>query len=313
MRDYSKIQAGFWTGRTGKELRRHGLEVRVVAAYLISSPHANSLGLYHLPLAYIAGDTGVEADKVLSALGVLSDVGFCSYDQASETVWVHEMARYQIAERLKERDLQAEGVRREYRNLPESPFVGAFYDRYAEAFHIHERRDSGLVSVGVGAECRASQAQGGNVALVRRSEPAPAQEVVAVGQTHSLDLGDASQQVGKVVPLNARALVVPKSVVAECPHAEIVALYHELLPSCLPVRAWPERRQAYLRQRWREDPKRQNLGWWRRFFQYVGQSTFLTGKSPAKEGKPFVADLEWLLKPTNFLKVIEGRYHPATD
>ena len=51
------------------------------------------------------------------------------------------------------------------------------------------------------------------------------------------------------------------------------------------------------------------IEWWRTFFSFVAESKFLTGKTPAREGKPpFVADLEWLIKPSNFVKVIEGRY-----
>lgn len=95
----------------------------------------------------------------------------------------------------------------------------------------------------------------------------------------------------------------------DCPHAEIIAAYHEALPGLRRVRTWDERRQSMLRKRWREDSKRQSLGWWQRFFAYVATCPFLVGKVDGREGgAPFEADLEWLLKPSNFAKVIEGRY-----
>lgn len=38
MRDYAKLAPTFWTGITGKALRRRGPEGVIVALYLISSP-----------------------------------------------------------------------------------------------------------------------------------------------------------------------------------------------------------------------------------------------------------------------------------
>jgi len=91
-----------------------------------------------------------------------------------------------------------------------------------------------------------------------------------------------------------------------CPHAEIVALYHECLPACTKVKVWGEDRQAMLRKRWREDPKRQTLDYWRRLFAHCGKSDFLMGRA---SGRPFAFSLDWLIAPKNFAKVIEGKYH----
>lgn len=95
-----------------------------------------------------------------------------------------------------------------------------------------------------------------------------------------------------------------------CPHQAIVALYHEVLPQLTQVRSWEEDRRALLRSRWREDPARQNLGWWREFFEYVGRCPFLLGQEASGGRDPFLADLEWLVRPKNFRKVVEGKYEP---
>jgi len=94
-----------------------------------------------------------------------------------------------------------------------------------------------------------------------------------------------------------------------CPHQAIVALFAELLPSACQIRDWTPARQQLLRTRWREDIKRQDLAWWRRFFGYVGQSDFLMGRSATPGRKPFLLDIDWLLKSSNFTKVREGKYH----
>lgn len=100
--------------------------------------------------------------------------------------------------------------------------------------------------------------------------------------------------------------------IANVPHAEVIAAYNEILATqgltAVKPSLWSgsERAKA-LRSRWREDPKRQSVDWWRRFFGYVGESDFLMGR--AKTDRPWSADLGWLLKRENFVKVCEGKYH----
>ena len=100
----------------------------------------------------------------------------------------------------------------------------------------------------------------------------------------------------------------PSADFATCPHQKIIDLYHEVLPMCPRVRDWTPARATQLRARWNEDKKRQSLDWWRGFFEYIEGSDFLTGRS-VKPGKdPFFADLEWITKSANFVKIREGKY-----
>jgi hypothetical protein len=94
----------------------------------------------------------------------------------------------------------------------------------------------------------------------------------------------------------------------DCPHQQIVALYHEILPECPQVRDWTPARAQQLRARWNEDPRRQTLDYWRQFFTYVKGCGFLVGRSSGGNGRPFLADLEWLTRSQNFTKVREGKY-----
>ncbi len=95
----------------------------------------------------------------------------------------------------------------------------------------------------------------------------------------------------------------------DCPHEAIIGLYHEILPMLPKVQLWTDARRSLLRTRWREDKARQNLDWWRHYFELVADSDFLCGRCPpGKTGRPFMADLEWLIRPTNMPKVLEGKY-----
>jgi len=89
-----------------------------------------------------------------------------------------------------------------------------------------------------------------------------------------------------------------------CPHQEIIDLYHELLPQLPRIREWTPDRQSMLRTRWNEKKERRSLEWWREFFETkVAPSDFLMGRV-----KSWQSDLEWIIRPRNFPKVLEGRY-----
>lgn len=114
-----------------------------------------------------------------------------------------------------------------------------------------------------------------------------------------------------------RAPEIPKHV--PCPHAEILALWAEVLPE-LPrhdPHQWHETRRAHLQARWRETAvlkgwksPGEGLAYLRALFAFIGTSKFLTGKVPARgDAVPFMAELEWVAKRANWAKIVEGKYH----
>lgn len=103
---------------------------------------------------------------------------------------------------------------------------------------------------------------------------------------------------------------------SHCPHEKIIALYHECLPMLPTVRIWSEDRRKTLAARWRTlvndkgyQTEEEGLGWFKRLFGYIRRSRFLTGETPQKEGRTWRPDLEWIIKPKNLTKIIEGKYH----
>jgi hypothetical protein len=281
MRDYGKVSPRFWTGKTGKSLRGDS-ETQLIALYLMTSPHANMIGVFHCPVMYMAHETGMTIEGASKGLRRLQEAGFCTFNEDEEMVWVHEMAAHQIGERLSPRDKQVIGIRRQFEQIPEGQIRRGFRARYAADYHLD-----------VPAECEQSDegpSKGDNKPLRSQEQE----------QEQEQDSKPTPSGVGVAGP----------EPVDPCPHQQIIDAYHEVLPNCTPVKVWTEQRRKLLRQRWRESEKRQRIEWWRKFFAYVGESEFLTGRSHAAPGRdPFVADLEWLLKPQNFAKVIEGKYH----
>jgi hypothetical protein len=92
------------------------------------------------------------------------------------------------------------------------------------------------------------------------------------------------------------------------PVSDIVELYHAKLPRLPRVEKITDARRGSIKQRWREDLP--TLEAWANYFDDVAASDFLMGRStPTRDRPPFRADFEWLCKPSNFAKVLEGKYH----
>lgn len=93
-----------------------------------------------------------------------------------------------------------------------------------------------------------------------------------------------------------------------CPFSEIVEMYHETLPMCPKVAKLTDNRKSHVRARWRNELSTTEK--WRNYFTYVSESLFLTGRKDGNNGRPpFLADFDWLIKPSNVVKVAEGKYH----
>jgi uncharacterized protein YdaU (DUF1376 family) len=100
-----------------------------------------------------------------------------------------------------------------------------------------------------------------------------------------------------------------------CPTTQIVAMFHDRLPMLPRVVVVSENRKRAISGRWREvlgdhdirkapDPKAAALEWFDWFFGYVASSRFLTGKD-----KDWRADIDFLMNPAKFARVVEGTYH----
>jgi hypothetical protein len=137
MREYAKISSSFWTGKTGRAIRGDS-DAQIVALYLLTSPHANMIGVFYCPIAYISHETGSPLEGASKGLRRLIEEGFCTYDEDSETVWVHEMARFQIGDTLKASDNRIKDIRKRFEEIQESQIRRGFYAKYKEAFHLVE-------------------------------------------------------------------------------------------------------------------------------------------------------------------------------
>lgn len=72
-RDYGRICTRFWSS---PDIRGLSDKARLLASYLLTSPHSNSIGAYLLPDAYVADDLGWSSEAVSKAFAELIQKGF---------------------------------------------------------------------------------------------------------------------------------------------------------------------------------------------------------------------------------------------
>lgn len=146
MNSYATICPKFWQGETGTELRKTGPDAVLVALYLVTNPHANRCGLYHLPPLFLAYETGLSIERAQAALRACEKAGFVLRNAENEHVYVRKMAYYQYGPELKPEDLRVKGLVREL-NSCGSPFLSRFCDDYASSYSIEPVDDNGSLRI----------------------------------------------------------------------------------------------------------------------------------------------------------------------
>src|SRR5688572_24242912 len=83
MRDYGKVHSGFWASESVRELEA---DAKLLALYLLTSPHTTMLGAFRLPDAYACDDLGWTPERLRNGFGTLSE--FIKYDPKTKWVWI---------------------------------------------------------------------------------------------------------------------------------------------------------------------------------------------------------------------------------
>jgi uncharacterized protein YdaU (DUF1376 family) len=232
-------------------------------------------------------------------LNVIED---CAYRRLLDFYYLHEkpIKQHDIARQINMREHEQEvlSVLNEFFLSSDDGFVSPRANKEIEHFHskIEQASKAGKASAERRFNGRSTDVQ-----------PTNNHKPITINQEPNIDTcppsGEPEEKTG-----------LPK-----CCHQEVIDLYHQKLPTLRKIEVWNDARKGYLRQRWRDVSQELSLekpiqtedvlSWWSDFFTHIGQSKFLTGRVNDKSGRTFAADLEWILKPSNFAKIIEGKYH----
>jgi hypothetical protein len=261
------------------------MEAQIVAMYLMTGPHSDMTGAFHCPVLYISHETGIPFEGASKALRRLCEGGFCLYDEASEWVFVFNMAKFQIADVLKPTDNRVKGLREDVKRMPQGVVRKAFLELYNEAFSLgFDAQDSSPLQ----APCKP----------LRSQEQEQEQEQKESEAIASLVASQADDRIA-------------------CPHQQIIEAWAEILPELPAVKTWSPTRAKHLQARWREQCKSrgwktqaEGVDWFLRMFGYIRKSAFLMGASPRGDGhESWSCSLPWVIEAENFAKVLEGNYH----
>jgi len=183
-----------------------------------------------------------------------------------------------------------------------------------------DRRKTEAARVAAWREKRRAAAQESDVTRNQRVSTTPEPEPVPITTTQHYVLGVPADPEGSPVPTPPPDEIrreAPESVLLACPAQKLVDLYHQRLPTLPQCLVLTQARRGYLRARWREyallhgwQSEDEGLAFFADYFAHVSKSKFLTGRARGRDDRPpFTADIEWLFRPTNFAKVVEGKYH----
>ncbi len=92
----------------------------------------------------------------------------------------------------------------------------------------------------------------------------------------------------------------------QCPFSKIRDLYHEICVSYPKIKAIDGNRRKAVAARWRTY---NSLGTFKELFQIAQASSFLKGQND----RNWVADFDWMMKPSNFSKILEHKYDNRTS
>ena len=95
MRDYGRVYTAFWTNH---DMRAVSDDARLLAIYLLTSPHTTLIGAFRLPDGYVAEDLKWSSERVSKGLGELSRIGFATRCEVTKWVWIRAFLSWNTPE-----------------------------------------------------------------------------------------------------------------------------------------------------------------------------------------------------------------------
>lgn len=298
MRDYGKVHTKFWSSATIKALPDSG---RLFALYLMTSPHTTITGTFRLPDGYACDDTGWRPATVREGFASLEREGFATRCPVTSWVWIVNHLEWNRPENPN----QWKAAAKLAGTIPDNcSWKSQFLRMWGAPLGLTVPGAAGTVGEGfpqpVGTLSKSGAGAG-----------AGAETGAGTGNTAPSGadvVGDPPDDQQPPLELGAQ---LSMSKVPDCPHEQILAEYHRILPMCPEVREWTAKRRQHLQARWKGRRERQSLDWWTGLFQYIADCCpFLIGRKPGRGGRPpFLASLPWLVESDDRLvEVMEGKF-----
>ena len=300
MAKYRTIQPEFWSDPYIEELSAYG---KLLYLYLFTSQYTTNTGTLKVTTRKIAFETGITVEDVESALSGFERDGKIVRDGA--LIWVVNFIKNQTNTSPK----IVIGLLGEIQEIASKKILSAIRAKYPQLFkRPQEKADTHTLS-------EEKEEKKKDIDTLSIPYPYPTDTTCIPSGEKEYELEDELEsesecEKGSICVPNGTRADKPKKPPLICPVEQIVKAYSAILPGLLPVQRITDARKKAVQARWREDKERQCLAWWNDYFERVRASDFLMGRCPPTQGRAtaWQADFDWLLKPGNMQKVIEGKY-----
>lgn len=125
---YHRVSSRFWTD---EKVLKWDDDTRLLALYLMTSPHRRTEGIFRIPKPYIAADLGWSMERLAKPFAQLLMDGFMKYDETVGVMLFPNALKYNAPENKN----QAIAAARAVAELPETPLLTEFIqlaERYSE-------------------------------------------------------------------------------------------------------------------------------------------------------------------------------------
>ena len=308
---YRKINTRIWNDSKFRALSN---PAKLVFFFLLTHPNMTPLGAIRANLPGLAFELSVGLEDFKEAFEEVLSQGMAEHDEEGMLIWFPKFLKHNAPESPNVVKSWIPAVR----DLPESAMKTRLLQHAACTIDGLSQAFRQAFADAFGEECpqaTANQGTGNREQGSKKSTPDGVASPPADGDGEAPPEEEPTAspveepESEPEAPEDSPEDVQPGPKVSPCPYGRIVEAYNQALGDKLPqVRELTEKRKRTLQTRWRANPERQSLDWWRGYFERIARSAFLTGE----RGK-FKASFDWITNPSNMVKILEGNYDDVPD
>lgn len=302
---YRKISTHIWND---EQFREFSNDAKFIFLFILTHPTMTSLGALRGNVPGLAFDLGMDLEVFQKGFQEAIDKDMVKYDPKAGFLWCPNFLKHNKPESPN----VVKGWSVGFKNLPEcslktellfntKSLICCLSEPYQKAFQKAFGEDCGKAIANQGTR---NKEQGTRIKTEESTSHAGDVGASADEKKNSSpgdEKPDEPEQQPEAEEEKVEKVAGPK--VPNCPHSEIAEAYNRILPMLPQVKEVSPKRKATLRAAWKHSKARQSLTWWEDYFKLVLQCPFLLGQK-----KDWKAGFDWLLKPANMVKVLEGNF-----
>ncbi len=279
MRDFGVVHTRFWEWAQEMELSDQG---KLIAVYLLTCRHSNSLGCFRLPKEYVSADLGYSIDRVSKGYAELINKDFLAYCETTKYIFIPKYLKWNPPQNPK----HAKGILKLIKQLPESfTLIGKMRescDLYLAPYLDDESVDTLYYTLSHS---------------LSHSVPIPTGNTDTDTDTERERESDTSASASSS-PIQNNGI----------PLKRIFQTWNDYkqannanVPALKDIKQGTQR-YKHTRARWNSNP---DIATWEQAIDKAMRSAFLNGNNQ----RGWTVDFDWIVKSEdNFTKVLEGKY-----